>query len=116
MYVRYNKDGCIEEAGDWEFPNSTKIDKNVVVGYDGKLYIEGTEPIKSEQEIKNEEAELERSKRNKLLQDTDYLVLPDYPILDEKRQKILAYRQALRDLPDQEGWPMNIVWPEKPSI
>ena len=26
-----------------------------------------------------------------------------------------VYRQALRDLPEQEGFPFNIVWPEAPS-
>lgn len=26
-----------------------------------------------------------------------------------------AYRQALRDLPEQEGFPFNINWPEQPS-
>ena len=26
-----------------------------------------------------------------------------------------AYRQALRDLPEQEGWPFNITWPTKPE-
>ena len=26
-----------------------------------------------------------------------------------------AYRQALRDLPEQEGFPFNITWPEAPD-
>ena len=26
-----------------------------------------------------------------------------------------AYRQALRDLPEQAGFPLNIVWPEAPD-
>ena len=26
-----------------------------------------------------------------------------------------AYRQALRDLPEQEGFPFNINWPKQPS-
>jgi len=25
-----------------------------------------------------------------------------------------AYRQALRDLPEQEGFPYEITWPERP--
>jgi len=25
------------------------------------------------------------------------------------------YRQALRDIPQQEGFPYNVVWPEKPD-
>lgn len=27
---------------------------------------------------------------------------------------LLAYRQALRDIPAQPGFPNNIIWPEKP--
>ena len=29
--------------------------------------------------------------------------------------KIKAYRQALRDVPSQEGFPDNVVWPEEPE-
>lgn len=25
-----------------------------------------------------------------------------------------AYRQALRDIPQQEGFPDNVIWPEEP--
>lgn len=29
--------------------------------------------------------------------------------------KWAIYRQALRDIPQQEGFPFNVVWPEKPE-
>ena len=29
-------------------------------------------------------------------------------------EEIIAYRQALRDIPSQEGFPNNITWPMKP--
>lgn len=57
-----------------------------------------------------------RLERNKLLSDTDHLIQADYPISDEKRQEIKVYRQALRDIPQQDGFPENIVWPDKPVI
>jgi len=53
-----------------------------------------------------------RSKRDKLLLETDYLIMPDYP---SKPEGIEAYRQALRDITDQAGFPDNIDWPEKPE-
>lgn len=34
---------------------------------------------------------------------------------DEDRQKWAAYRQALLDVPQQPGFPRDIVWPEKPA-
>ena len=57
-----------------------------------------------------------RLERNNLLSNTDHLIQSDYPISDEKKQKIKVYRQALRDIPQQDGFPDNIVWPEKPVI
>ena len=57
-----------------------------------------------------------RAKRNNLLSNTDHLIQSDYPISDEKKQEIKVYRQALRDIPQQDGFPDNIVWPDKPVI
>ena len=55
-----------------------------------------------------------REKRNVLIAETDYLVMPDYPLDDEKKAAVLAYRQALRDVPEQAGFPRQIDWPVKP--
>ena len=55
-------------------------------------------------------------RRNLLLSESDYLMMVDYPISDEKKQEITAYRRALRDIPQQDGCPENIVWPDKPVI
>ena len=55
-------------------------------------------------------------RRNNLLNDSDYLMMVDYPISDEKKQEIKVYRQALRDIPQQDGFPDNIIWPDKPTI
>ena len=55
-----------------------------------------------------------RSKRDQLLADTDYLLMPDYPIEPDRLAKVKIYRQALRDIPEQSGFPRTITWPEKP--
>ena len=55
-----------------------------------------------------------RAKRNALIAETDYLAMPDYPIDAEKKAAVLAYRQALRDIPEQAGFPRQIDWPTKP--
>lgn len=54
-------------------------------------------------------------KRNKLLAETDWTQLPDVPLSDSKKIEWATYRQALRDLTAQEGWPTNITWPKKPA-
>ena len=55
-----------------------------------------------------------REKRNALIAETDYMAMPDYPLPEDKRQAVLAYRQALRDVPEQAGFPRQIDWPVKP--
>ena len=52
-----------------------------------------------------------RKKRDALLSETDYCVLPDGP---ENTDAMKAYRQALRDLPANTSDPADFDWPAKP--
>ena len=56
-----------------------------------------------------------RTKRNKLLVDSDYIELPSTQLrmTDEKLNEWLEYRQALRDITTQTDLE-NIIWPIKP--
>lgn len=54
-----------------------------------------------------------RSERDRLLADSDWAVLPDAPVADGQAWK--DYRQALRDLPQQAGFPTDIDWPTAPE-
>jgi hypothetical protein len=56
------------------------------------------------------EAEV-REERNRLLAAQDYYMLTDAPFSEEAVAEIAAYRQALRDITSQEGFPYNVVWP-----
>ena len=73
-------------------------------------------PEKTEEEKLAEAAEQIRSKRDSLISDSDYLLASDYPISAKDLEVVKAYRQALRDVPQQEGFPLDVVWPELPSI
>jgi hypothetical protein len=55
-----------------------------------------------------------RTKRDKLLQECDYTQTLDYPATNTERSAWAAYRQALRDIPEQEGFPNDVVWPTMP--
>ena len=57
-----------------------------------------------------------REKRDQLLAETDYLLMPDYPISSEALVALKTYRQALRDVPEQSGFPKTIEWPSKPEV
>lgn len=61
-------------------------------------------------------AKAAREKRDRLLAETDYLLMPDYPISEEALAALKTYRQALRDVPEQEGFPNAIEWPSKPEV
>lgn len=54
-----------------------------------------------------------RRERNRLLTASDYAVLPDSSVSDVDAWK--AYRQTLRDVPDQDGFPLEVTWPEPPA-
>ena len=57
------------------------------------------------------EAAEARAQRNALLSASDWTQLSDAPV---DQIAWANYRQALRGLTDQEGFPLSITWPEKP--
>lgn len=52
-------------------------------------------------------------KRKNLLQQSDWTQLPDVPL--ETKQAWATYRQALRDITAQEGYPFDVIWPVPPQ-
>ena len=66
--------------------------------------------------IRELSADAARRKRNALLTDADRLVeraIDTASASDEKTAR--TYRQALRDVPAQSGFPLEIEWPECPG-
>ena len=53
------------------------------------------------------------TRRAFLLKDTDWTQLPDVPI--PTKEAWAAYRQDLRDIPEQDGYPWEVVWPVAPT-
>lgn len=51
--------------------------------------------------------------RNQLLAASDWTQLPDVPL--ETKEAWATYRQALRDITDQPGYPLDIAWPTPPA-
>ena len=52
-----------------------------------------------------------RVKRNELLAETDWWAVADRTMTQAETD----YRQALRDVPEQAGFPENVTWPTKPE-
>ena len=57
-----------------------------------------------------------KTKRNQLLQRTDYTQVSDSPFSAEDIALWSIYRTALRVLPEQSGYPTSIVWPIPPFV
>ena len=73
-------------------------------------------PVPSVPEPTTEEQEIQvRAQRNSLLDLCDWTQLPDAPLTAEQKQAWAEYRQALRDVPEQTGFPENVVWPSTPE-
>ena len=56
-----------------------------------------------------------RAQRSALLKDSDWTQLADCPLDESELSEWAAYRQALRDITDQPGFPMEVVWPTPPA-
>lgn len=62
------------------------------------------------QRIANKADEI-RSKRDLLLSQSDWTQLAD---VSENKEAWSVYRQSLRDIPLQQGFPYNVIWPITP--
>lgn len=79
-----------------------------------KVTLEEYDPI---DEMSDEQiAQMVRNRRNFLIAESDFYVQPDYPSTPEGLEAVKAYRQALRDITEQKGFPRNVEWPEIPNV
>ncbi|WP_228010946.1 tail fiber assembly protein [Vibrio sp. OPT20] len=73
-------------------------------------------PAEEKDDIVNDAWVYIRKVRDDLIQVTDFTQMSDFSITEEKRLEFAAYRQALRDLPQNFSNPNDVVWPEKPTL
>jgi hypothetical protein len=57
---------------------------------------------------------LARQQRNALIANSDWTMLPDAPLTSAQKIAWSSYRQALRDISSQTGFPAVIDWPVQP--
>jgi hypothetical protein len=55
-----------------------------------------------------------RTERNHLLALCDWTQNADSPLDSDQKSAWAAYRQALRDVPEQQGFPYDVIWPTQP--
>jgi len=86
-------------AENWIASNVAGIGWN----YDGSNFIAPLDPVPTAEEV--------RAERDRLLAASDWTQVLDAPV---DQAAWAAYRQALRDVPQQEGFPHDVAWPVKP--
>lgn len=72
--------------------------------------------VKYAEELELSQCAEVRVKRNAMLQDSDSIMHHDRwgGLTEAKQTEWTTYRQALRDVPSQAGFPTTITWPTKP--
>ena len=82
--------------------HSLKTEETTLTEHTDPRYVPTTE----------EKAERQRVKRNSELKLSDWTQVSDAPV---DQNAWATYRQSLRDIPDQDGFPNEIDWPTEPS-
>lgn len=84
--------------------------KRIVAGADGRPEL-ADPPVPSVEDL----AAVARSQRDYLLSTCDWVVIKAQETGAAVPEAWAAYRQALRDITEQTGFPENIDWPEAPQ-
>ena len=112
-YGRSIRSGVEEVDGKWftkfvvgpVFTDTTDDDGNTITA--------ATNESAYKAKIDARQAATVRSQRDKNLTDCDWTQTNDSPVKDESTWT--TYRQALRDVPTQAGFPHTVTWPTKPT-
>jgi hypothetical protein len=100
-----------EEVGEYEMSVS-----NGYAEIDGEWHtVFSKRPMTAEEISKKDgrKADQHRARRSRLLSESDYTQLADYPNPDKALWA--TYRQELRDLPSQADFPRTVTYPDKPG-
>jgi hypothetical protein len=61
------------------------------------------------------QAQAVKADRTRMLTDCDWTQMPDVNLSNTSKAAWAAFRQALRDIPNQSGFPFNVTWPSPPQ-
>lgn len=110
----------------WQYDQNTNISALVGSDFDG-VYVAPVdpepepEPVVESPEPQVTPLDLEtmgnfaRQMRQLRLLRSDWSQLPDVGLTEAEKTAWVEYRQALRDVPEQSGFPESIIWPTAPN-
>lgn len=121
--IKYNKIIAISDKADFpllDFDSVVEDEEHSVEDY---VHLDGQFVLKTDDAAKEQKAAEVRAERDRRIDALRWRIeryqtqtAAGIPTTDtaEQYQTILMYIQALRDVPEQDGFPDNIVWPDKP--
>lgn len=110
------ENGCLQVSQFKPYDRNTQKLTPVAPYVEGdQVYTVTVESLTSEdRQTKRKQAAAEaRKQRDTLMAATDWTQLDDYPKANKAAWK--NYRQQLRDVPQQSGFPETIIWPTSPD-
>lgn len=87
------------------------VDMKLVNGVKVPLSESDIIPVESEEKIAARLSSETKQLRNHMLALSDWTQLPD---ATADKEEWATYRQALRDITDQPGFPHDVSWPKEP--
>jgi len=111
-----SENGCLQVSQFKPYDRTTQKLVPVEAYVEGdQVYTVTVEPLTTtdRQERRKTAASEARKQRDALMAATDWTQLDDYPRNNKPAWR--TYRQQLRDVPQQTGFPETIIWPTSPD-
>jgi hypothetical protein len=112
VYQYSMRQGIEQLAGKWYTKYVLGPIFQDIVNDDGTIVTAAEQEAEYKANKDSERGAAIRADRNRRLADCDWTQLPDAPA---DSAAWAAYRQALRDVTSQDGFPWDVVWPEPPA-
>lgn len=108
----------LDEGSDWQPPEGSILAKqelNIGDTYSFDSDLNEWVLVHVQRLPYDEQAQLVRSDRNCRLAESDWTQFTDSPLDPEAKAAWAFYRENLRMVPDQPGFPWDVQWPPKPN-
>lgn len=111
LYQYVARNGVVQDAkGNWVTAWEVREMFSDYTDEDGVMHTKAEREAAYQADIDTAKAASIRLERDSLIADTDWMALSDVTMSAE----MTTYRQALRDITAQEGFPHSVTWPVKP--
>jgi hypothetical protein len=121
MYAKIDDNGYIIYSVQSSFAQTdlTEIDYEIGIcsdaGFQFNVNSKTWVDTRTDQQKYDEASQPIIQKRNQLLSASDWTQIPGNPLTTEQQTAWATYRQELRDITAQSGYPFNVIWPTPPT-